>query len=373
MFRQAVFQLKGKTLGCFCKPNPCHGDVLGAMAEGTDIRPIEDGVTHINAYSKSRTRLGRMLSNFTKSPFELEGYGRWASIEGLWYALSVQREVWDTLRPLHGFKAKKVGRELRKTHPLPQTKTAGDDWTLESQQEFRDTICAALRAKLRDNSDIREALRDSGSLPIRHYYFYGDVEGPSPPKVTEPTQGRWIWQHYERLRAELQTIKLMVTGHRIKDFNPEQKAWVQGEIKRILTMAVARASQQNQIIEVISGGAIGVDQWFAEAALELAIPVHFYLPFPGYDSKWPQAVREHYAGLRAQAKSVNYGGDSFSYQLYHQRNHDMVDAADWCISVWNGKTSGGTYACTQYIRKTQKWFYHINPKTMNSRWRRTDV
>lgn len=27
-FRAAVLQLKGKTLGCFCKPLVCHGDVI---------------------------------------------------------------------------------------------------------------------------------------------------------------------------------------------------------------------------------------------------------------------------------------------------------------------------------------------------------
>lgn len=27
-FRQAVKKIKGKTLGCFCKPKSCHGDVI---------------------------------------------------------------------------------------------------------------------------------------------------------------------------------------------------------------------------------------------------------------------------------------------------------------------------------------------------------
>ncbi len=27
-FRREVKKLKGKTLGCFCKPKPCHGDVI---------------------------------------------------------------------------------------------------------------------------------------------------------------------------------------------------------------------------------------------------------------------------------------------------------------------------------------------------------
>lgn len=28
MFRAMVEELKGKRLGCFCKPGPCHGDVI---------------------------------------------------------------------------------------------------------------------------------------------------------------------------------------------------------------------------------------------------------------------------------------------------------------------------------------------------------
>jgi hypothetical protein len=34
MFRQSIMTLKGKTLGCFCKPNPCHGDVIKEYLDG---------------------------------------------------------------------------------------------------------------------------------------------------------------------------------------------------------------------------------------------------------------------------------------------------------------------------------------------------
>lgn len=27
-FREAVLQLRGKKLGCFCKPQKCHGDII---------------------------------------------------------------------------------------------------------------------------------------------------------------------------------------------------------------------------------------------------------------------------------------------------------------------------------------------------------
>lgn len=27
-FKRRIHELKGKTLGCFCKPYPCHGDII---------------------------------------------------------------------------------------------------------------------------------------------------------------------------------------------------------------------------------------------------------------------------------------------------------------------------------------------------------
>ena len=31
--KEDIVKLKGKILGCFCKPLPCHGDVLKSLAE----------------------------------------------------------------------------------------------------------------------------------------------------------------------------------------------------------------------------------------------------------------------------------------------------------------------------------------------------
>jgi hypothetical protein len=33
--REHVHELKGKRLGCWCRPYHCHGDVLAALAEAT--------------------------------------------------------------------------------------------------------------------------------------------------------------------------------------------------------------------------------------------------------------------------------------------------------------------------------------------------
>jgi hypothetical protein len=33
LIKQIPLELKGKTLGCWCKPYPCHGDVLAELTD----------------------------------------------------------------------------------------------------------------------------------------------------------------------------------------------------------------------------------------------------------------------------------------------------------------------------------------------------
>lgn len=36
-FRRRTLSLKGKRLGCFCKPRPCHGDVIAEWVNSQEI------------------------------------------------------------------------------------------------------------------------------------------------------------------------------------------------------------------------------------------------------------------------------------------------------------------------------------------------
>lgn len=37
IFREEFFKLKGKTLVCFCKPNPCHTDIMILLLENSKL------------------------------------------------------------------------------------------------------------------------------------------------------------------------------------------------------------------------------------------------------------------------------------------------------------------------------------------------
>lgn len=140
--------------------------------------PAEDGITHINIYSKAATELGRFLSNFAHCPVKTED-GPFVSIEGYWYWLSCGD---DNLRELSGWQAKSYGREF-----------GGQDWM--DDDEFCRKITAAITTKIMSQPRMMRELAES-TLPLAHYYVYGG-------KVVDVKDGKWILDHIDSIRSLL--------------------------------------------------------------------------------------------------------------------------------------------------------------------------
>jgi hypothetical protein len=73
-WREKVQALKGKALGCWCKPSPCHADVLAAFVDGTEMRelgrvlaPIR-GLTLIRPWGWAIAHAGKDVENRTWEP-----------------------------------------------------------------------------------------------------------------------------------------------------------------------------------------------------------------------------------------------------------------------------------------------------------------
>lgn len=146
--------------------------------------PEEDGTTHVNVYSKAQTLGGRWASNFTFAPFTHPRHGDFNSVEALWYWLSTRD---DRLRALHGFEAKRLGRELR-----------GADWVVG--EEFKADVLAGIRAKVAvaqaSGSNALRDLRARRQLPLAHYYVYG-------AKVHDETaRCRWMLDEFDKARKQ---------------------------------------------------------------------------------------------------------------------------------------------------------------------------
>jgi len=134
-----------------------------------------DGIHHINIYSKGKTEIGRWLSNFSYCPIQTQ-HGDFNSIEGYWYWLTT---LHGKLRELHGFSAKKFGKECKKVREY-------------SDEEFKSYICKALDAKLKINP---KWAAEQCNLPLKHYYEYGVESGAQ--KRIEKEEYNWITEHIQ--------------------------------------------------------------------------------------------------------------------------------------------------------------------------------
>ena len=153
-----------------------------------EIKPSEDGITHINVYSKGSTELGRLLSNFAYTPFRHPTYERFASVEAFWYWLSLDKK-YDQIKPLFGYKCKQTAREL-----------IANGAVRVSIDDFKEQIKEAITLKLQQHPGIVKLLKDT-KLPLTHYYVYGKIMAdPDKYKIIFPKDSEWILDHIETFR-----------------------------------------------------------------------------------------------------------------------------------------------------------------------------
>jgi len=158
---------------------------------------------------------------------------------------------------------------------------------------------------------------------------------------------------------DLQTVTF--TGHRPAKFGQAQVELV----KLRLADMISRLITERNAKHFIAGGAVGVDQWAAEAVLcarqEHDITLELALPFRGYDARWPAFSRKEYSHIRTLADKVTMVSEGrYHPSLYQHRNEYMVDHADCVIAVYDGST-GGTRNCVMYAMEQDKVVYRIEP------------
>ncbi len=144
--------------------------------------PDKDGVDHINVMSRSRTTLGKQLSNFALSPFKHPKYGEFASIEAFYYWLSTGRRH-EHLRSLYGIHAKKAGKELERVYC----------------ENFQKEIIEAICIKIKQNPALARALANN-NLPLAHYYWFGTIHNC---KIYNVPEHDYMIQALEELKDKL--------------------------------------------------------------------------------------------------------------------------------------------------------------------------
>lgn len=123
--------------------------------------------------------------------------------------------------------------------------------------------------------------------------------------------------------------------------------------RRLVTLAEAylRLTKPEGII---TGMALGWDQAWADAGLNLGIPVHAAVPFAGQESRWPLESQANFKRILALCASVTVVCQgAYSASKMQIRNQWMVDKADRVCALWDG-TSGGTANCVSYAESVGK-------------------
>jgi hypothetical protein len=152
------------------------------------LTPDDDGITHINAASKGRTKLGKDLSNFANYPIEHTKHGHFDSLEGMWYWL-LSNQQFDELRTVSGYPAKQLGESLME----------GKEFVID-ESTFKEDILEGLRCKLRQHKKLLKMLVDT-NLPITHYNWYGKN---GKYKIYYYEDYKWFTDEIERIRQVCQ-------------------------------------------------------------------------------------------------------------------------------------------------------------------------
>jgi hypothetical protein len=166
-----------------------------------ELNPANDGITHINFYTRGATRLGRLGTNLADVAVQHPVHGRFRTAEGLWYYLKTGLQH-EEFRSMDGFQSKAYGKELKTV------------WYDKFQEDFK----VALEWKFENHPELKQLLTES-TLPLEHYYYYAakrqftdaELSGLSPAQVirkkyqiVEPKDVRWLTEFFIDLRERYQ-------------------------------------------------------------------------------------------------------------------------------------------------------------------------
>jgi uncharacterized phage-like protein YoqJ len=150
-----------------------------------------------------------------------------------------------------------------------------------------------------------------------------------------------------------------VTGHR------PDKLGGYGTAVMLATQARVKVWLRQQLrgkaTGLITGMALGVDQWAAEVCVDEKIPFTAALPFAGQEGKWPADSQVYYRVLLYHAVQVIYvSGPNYAAWKFQKRNEYVVDNCQILLAVWDG-TSGGTANCVKYAHKVRRHMERFEP------------
>lgn len=149
------------------------------------------------------------------------------------------------------------------------------------------------------------------------------------------------------------------TGHRPDKLGGYK---VPNPIYNFVCQEIDRALRELKPEKVITGMALGIDQWAAYIAHRQGIPFLAAIPFLNQERKWPtQSQKTYQQLLKLAAEKVIVSPGEYSAAKMQIRNEWMVDHCNKLIAIWDG-TPGGTANCINYAKSIGREILFIDPK-----------
>jgi hypothetical protein len=164
-------------------------------------------------------------------------------------------------------------------------------------------------------------------------------------------------------------FRIGIVGHRYLA-DSETIAFVKDQCTFLLKQAL---SEHSDVI-ALSAIAEGADTLFAEAALELGMPLEIVRPFDDYAADFEtEDARARYEKLRAAARSEN--------KLIHRERSDkaygaamswIVTKSDVVVIAWDGLPAagpGGTGSAVELLNQLNRSWLHLDVSDLSVKFR----
>ena len=148
------------------------------------------------------------------------------------------------------------------------------------------------------------------------------------------------------------------TGHRPQKlpfgYNEEDERCV--ELKEKLKKEIIRQIEENGVSHFITGMALGMDMYAAEAVLQLKeiytdITLEAAIPCETQSSKWAEYLRDRYFSIAEKCDTETLLSTKYTRDCMHKRDEYMVDNSDVVIALYIEGTPGGTKYTVDYAKK----------------------
>ncbi|TAL42351.1 MAG: DUF1273 family protein [Salinibacterium sp.] len=156
-------------------------------------------------------------------------------------------------------------------------------------------------------------------------------------------------------------VILGLTGHR-PDKLGDNAYETRAPIKDWCQREFAKVMRKVKPAVVISGMALGWDQWAGQVALGMGADLWAYIPFEGQESRWWSESRQLYWLMLQSAKVVKtICSPGYAPWKMQKRNEAVVDDCTLLCSLWNGDLFGGTFNCIEYANEVGRERINIDP------------